>query len=348
MLATSVVATETTAPTTMMTAATATITVVETALFAALTLRFSAALALAFGTRTKLWTTIFTAVVATIATATTAATIILASTIAAAIAAFITTTFAGTFVLTRGRSDRGLLGRVAAEEALQPAKEAGFFGFGHGRRGRRLERAWLFAARARLFTALTGLLAPGFAGAKLVTRFLRLVITSQTIIGASRLIGIPSRTVLMARRPEIRTGIPTRISASFRLCRGTADFPALCRTRFFLRREYIEFGFGCDHPLRSGRMGFDSSRSRGESDLSDGGWGCRNSLFWRDGRGRWLDDGWRFNDSGGNGLGCERIFVFGLMGNDLDGGRLIGAGNGAFFCGGGWSGRTGALAARQA
>jgi hypothetical protein len=346
MFAATVVTAETTASTTMMTATAAAITVVKTALFAALTVRLGAALALAFRAGTKLRTTIFTAVVATITATTASATIVLATAVSTAIAAFVAATFAGTFVLTRSGCGGSLLGGVAAEEALQPAEEAGFFLFGNGRRGLRLECARLFAAFAGLlpalakwFTALARRLATRFARAKLVARFLRLIVTSRTVIGAGRAILTPGGA-------KARAGIATRISAGIRLFGRTADFPALSRANLLLGRENFKFGFGFDNRFGSGGEGFDRGRGRNRCDVGDGDWCLGSGLLCGDGRGGLLGNGWRFNDSGRSGLGRERIFILCLMVNDLDGGRLIGAGGGV--CGGGWSVRDGALAARQA
>lgn len=151
----------------------------------------------------------------------------------------------------------------------------------------------------------------------------------------------------MARRVKIRTGIATRIGAGIRLFRGTADFPALSRANVLLGRENIELGFGFDDRLGSGSEGFDRGRGRSRCDVGYGDWSHESGLLYGDGRGGLLGDDWRLDDSGGSGLGRERILILGLMINDLDGGRLIGTGDGVFVCGGGCSVRAGALAARQ-
>jgi hypothetical protein len=150
----------------------------------------------------------------------------------------------------------------------------------------------------------------------------------------------------MTRRTKIRAAVAAWISTGGWLRRLTADFPALSRASFFFGRKDFEFSFGFDDRLRSGRIGFDRGRSGHRGDDSDRGSGSR--LLGGDGRDGLLDVGWRFDDSGGSGLGSERVFVFGLVVNDLDRGRLISAARGVFVCGGGWGGRAGALAARQA
>jgi hypothetical protein len=339
----------------------ATIAVVETALFATLTVRFGVratlVLALAFWAGAKLGTTISTTIVATItaATASATATLVLAATVSTAVAAFVTTTFAAlTLILTLGRSGLTLRGGVASEEAPQPAEKARFLGFGNGGRGLRFKRALLTAwfagllfACAKCFAAIAGLLATGFAGAKLVACFLRLVAAGRSIIRARRPIGIASGlTVFMALRAEIRAAFAARISAGGGLFRLTADFPALRGANIFLGREDFEFSFGFYDCLGGGRFGFDRSRRGHGSD--DSGWGGGSGLLCGDGRGGLLDLDWRINDRGGSGHGRERVNVFTLVVNDLDGGRLVGAGGGVFVCCGGRGGRTRAFAARQA
>ncbi len=183
----------------MMTTTATPITIVEATLFAAVTVLFGVraalVLALAFRTGTELGTTVATTIVAAIAAATTATTttsaMILATTVSTAIAAFVTTTFATrTFVLPSGWGCRSLRRRIATKEALQPAEEAGLFGFGDGGRGLRFKRTlvatglftgWRFAFAERLAT-ITGRFTTRFAGAKLVARFLGLFAAGRTII----------------------------------------------------------------------------------------------------------------------------------------------------------------------
>jgi hypothetical protein len=273
---------------------------------------------------------------------------VLAAAISTAVAAFVTTTFAAlTFVLALGRRVWSLLGSITAEEAFQPAEEAGFFGFGHGGCGLRFKCAllatWfagLFFARTELLAAIAGLLTTGFAGAKLVAGFLRLVLTGWTIAIAGGL------TVLMALRAEVRAAFAARINAGGWLVRLAADFPALSGANIFLGREDFEFCFGFYDCLGGGRFGFDRNRRGHGSD--DSGRGGGSGLLCGDGRGGQLDLHWRFNDRSRSGHGRERVNVLMLVVNDLDGGRLVGAGGGVFVCCGGGSGRTGALAARQA
>jgi len=196
-----------------------------------------------------------------------------------------------------------------------------------------------------LFAALAGLLATGFAWAKLVTRFLRLFAAGGTIIRACRTFGIAGGlTVFVTLRAEIRTAFAPRIGAGGRLFRLATDFPALGRAGFIFGREDFEFCLGFDDRLGGERIGFDRSRCGHGSDNSD--WGGGSGLLCGDGRGWLLDLDWRFNDRGGSGLGRERVFVLCLVVNDLDGGRLVSAGSGVLFCGGGRGWRTGALAAR--
>ena len=156
-----IVTTETTATATMMTATAAVISAVETALFTALALLLGATLilALAFWAGTELlWATIFTTVVTAI-TATTASTAMgLATTVATAITAFVTTAFAGTFILTRGWCCHGLFRRVTGEKTFQPAEEGRLLGFDDGGCGLRLKRA-LLTTFAKLLFALTELFA---------------------------------------------------------------------------------------------------------------------------------------------------------------------------------------------
>jgi len=346
----------------MVTTTAATIGIVKTAWLAALPLRFWTALVLplAFRAGTKLRTTIFAAVVAAItATTTTAAAIVLATTVTTAIATFVTTTFARTFVLARSRCccGGGLLSSVAGKEAFQPAEETRFFGFGHGRRGLRLERARLFATFAELFLALTKLLTAfacrlttRFARTKIVARFPRLFAAGGAFIAANGHVFATSLglTVGMACRMKIRTAFAARIGAGSRLFRLAADLPALSRAGFLLGREDFEFGFGFNDRLGRGREGFDPGRSRFWCDDGDRVWGFCSGLLRGDGRDGLLDLRGRFNDCDRNRLGRERIFVLGLMVNDLDGGRLIAATGGIFIHCGGGSGRTRALAARQA
>ena len=224
-----VVTTETTTTAAMMAATATTIAVVEAALFAAVTLLIGvrAALILAFWAGTELRTTVATAIIATItaatasAAATAAATIVLAAAISTAVAAFVTTTFAAvTLVLALGRSCWSLLGGVTTEEVLQPAEEARFLGFDDCGCGFRFERA-LFATSAELFFALAGLFAAGFAGAKLVARFLWLLAAGWTIGVASLL------AVFMPLWAEVRAAFAARAGAGGRLFRLAADFPAL-------------------------------------------------------------------------------------------------------------------------
>jgi len=337
MFATAIVTAETTTSTSMMTATAAAIAVVEAALFAALTLRLGATLvlALAFRTGTKLRTTIFTAIVAAITATTAAATIVLATAVSAAIATFVTATFARTLVLTGSRCCGCLLGLIAAEEALQPAEEAGFLGFGNGWRGLRLKCARLLAtfagllpALAELFTTLARLFATRFTRTKLVARLLRLVVTSRAVIGARRLVGGAGRAIFAPGWAEARAGIATGISTGIRLFGGTADFPALGRTNFLLGWENLELGFRFDDRFGNRSRRFDRSRGGNRCNFGDGGWCGDGRLFCRNERGGLFRGGRRFDDSGRSRLGCERVFVLCLMVNDLDGGRLIGAGGG--------------------
>lgn len=178
MLAAAVVATETTTSATMVTASAATITIIETTLFATLTL------ILTFGTRAELRAAIFATVVAAITTTTTSTAMVLAATISAAVATFVPTTFAGgALVLALDGSGLGLFGG-ASEEAFQPAEKAGFFGFGDGWRGFRLERALFALLFAELLATFAGIFATGLAGAKLVAGFLRLFAAGGAIIAA--------------------------------------------------------------------------------------------------------------------------------------------------------------------
>lgn len=222
----------------MMTATAATIRVVEATWFAALTalVGVRAALVLAFWATAKLRTTVAAAIVATTASAT--ATLVAAA-ISTAVAAFVTTTVAAlAFVLALGRSGRSLCSRVAAEESFQPAEEAGFLGFDGGRRWLRFEGALLTALFAELFFTLAGLLATGFAGAKLVARFLRLFATGGTIIRACGTVGIArGLTVFVPLRAEVRAAFAARIGAGARLFRFAADFPALGMAGVFFGRK---------------------------------------------------------------------------------------------------------------
>ena len=258
LFAAAVVATETPASTTVMTAATAAIIVIETALLAALTVLFWAALILAFRARTKLRATVFAAVITTITATTASAAMLLATTVTTAIAAFITSAFAGTFVLLRGWCGLGLHCGIATEKTFQPTKEAGFFGFGDGGRGFWLKRALLttFAglllALTEWFAAFAWLFATGFAWAKLVARILRLFATGRPVIAADRLI-------VAARRTEIRATFATRVGTGGRLCGLTTNFPALRRADVLLGREDFEFGFGFNDHLGGGLEGFDRS-----------------------------------------------------------------------------------------
>jgi len=127
-----------------------------------------------------------------------------------------------------------------------------------------------------------------------------------------------------------------------------ADFPALGRAGILLGRENFEFSFGFNDRLGGGREGFDRGLRRNWSDEGDGGGGFRSGLLHGDERDGLLDLGWCFDDSDGSGLGCERVFVLGLVVNDLNGGRLVGAGGGVLVCSGGWGRRAWALTARQA
>jgi hypothetical protein len=146
---------------------------------------------------------------------------------------------------------------------------------------------------------------------------------------------------------KIRTTFAARIGVGSRLFRLTTDLPALGWTGFLLGRENLELGFGFNHRFGSGGEGFDGGRGCSRCDDGDRGWDCRSGLLCGHGHDGRLDIGHGFNSSG-NGCGRERIYVFGLVVNDLDGGRLIAAGDGIFVCSGGGSGRTRALAARQA
>lgn len=264
MFAAAVVTTETTTTAAMMATTAATIAVVEATWFTAWTaligVRATLVLALAFWASTELGTTVAIAIVATItaATASATATIILAATISTAVAAFVTTTFAAlTLVLMLGRSGLSLLGGVAAKEAFQPAEEAGFFGFGDGGCRRRFKRALLAAwfaglllACAELFFAFAELFTTGFAGAKLVARFLRLFAAGWTIIAACRTVGIAGGlTIFMPLWAEIRAAIAARIGAGGGLFRLATNFPALGWAGFFFRREDFEFCLGFDDCL---------------------------------------------------------------------------------------------------
>ncbi len=191
----------------MMTTTATTITIVKATLFAAVTVLFGIrttlilVLALAFWAGTELRSTVATAIVAAItaatASTTTASAMILTTTVSTAIAAFVTATFAaGTFVLTSGWGSCGFLGRIAAEETLQPTEEARFFGFGDGGRGLRFKRARLATIAELFFAWFTGLIlacaewfaafaerfTTRFARAKLVARFLWLFAAGRTFI----------------------------------------------------------------------------------------------------------------------------------------------------------------------
>ena len=99
----------------------ATIAVVETTLFAAVTVRLGVRAAVAFWAGAELRTAVSAAVITAItaATASATATMLLATAISAAVAAFVTTAFAAlTLILALVRSGRSLLGGVTAEEAL--------------------------------------------------------------------------------------------------------------------------------------------------------------------------------------------------------------------------------------
>jgi hypothetical protein len=357
MIATAIVTAETTAATTMMTATTAAITVIETA-FATLAGMLGTALVLPlpFRTGTVLRTAVFTTIVTAITTATTTAAIILAATVSTAIASFIATTLARTFVLTWSGSSWSLLGGVAAEETFQPTEKARFLGFGDGGRGLRLKRAWLFTALVELFFAFAERLfaftrefTAGFARAKLVTWLTRLLVAGRALITANGHLSTASLglTVGKARRMKVRAAFATGIGAGSGLFRLTTDLPALGRTGFLLWRENLEFGFGLHHRFGSGGEGFYGDRSCNRCNGGDRGWVCRSELLCGHGHDGRLDFRHCFNRSG-NGRGCERIDVFGLVVNDLDGGRLIAADGSIFVCSGGGRGRTGALAARQA
>jgi hypothetical protein len=336
----------------MVTTTATAIAVVETTMFAAVTVLLGVwaalVLALAFWAGAELRATVATAIVATVAAATASATMVLAATVTTAVTAFVTTAFAAlSLILTLGRCGRSLLGRVTTEESLQPTEETRFLGFGDGGRGFRFERALLAAwlaglllARAESFAAIAGLLTTGFAGAKLVACFLGLVTACGTIGIASGL------TIFMALRAEIRAAFAARIGAGGGLFRMAADFPALSRAGFFFGREDFEFCLGFDDRLGRGRIGFGRSRRGHGGD--DSGRGGGSGLLCGDGRGGLLDLNWRFNDRGGSGHGRERVNVLTLVVNDLNGGRLVGACGGVFVCCGGGSGRTGALTARQA
>jgi hypothetical protein len=338
----------------MMTATAAAITVVETT-FATLTGMLGTALVLPlpFRTGTILRTAVFTTIVAAVATATATAAIVLAATVSTAIATFIATTVARAFVLTWSGSGWGLLGGVTAKETSQPTEKARFLGFGDGGRWSWLKSAWLaalvelfFAFAERLF-AFTREFTAGFARAKLVTRFTRLLVAGRAFIAANGHLSTASLglTVGKARRMKVRAAFAAVIGAGSGLFRLTTDLPALGRTGFLLWRENFEFGFGLHHRFGSGGEGFYGGRSCNGCDDSDRDWICRSGLL----RGHRHDGRLDFRHCFyRRGNGCERIYVFGLVVNDLDGGRLIAAGGSIFVCSGGGRGRTGALAARQA
>jgi len=241
-------------------------------------------------------------------------------------------------------SSWGWLSSVSAKETFQPTEKAGFFGFGDGGSGLRLERALLTALFAELLTTFTRLLATRFAGTKLVAWFLRLFAAGGAIIVARRTVGIASLTIFMTLRTEIRAAFAARISVGGWLFRLAADLPALGWASFSFWRKDFELGFGFDDSFGGDRFDFDRSRRSHGSD--DGDWGGGSGLLCGDGCGGLLDVGWRFDDRCRSGLGRERIFVLALVVNDLNGGRLIAAGGGFFA--GGWGGRAGAFAARQA
>ena len=203
----------------------------------------------------------------------------------------------------------------------------------------------MFFAFAERFFAFTREFTTGFARAKLVTRFTRLLVAGRAFIAANGHLSTASLglTISMARRVKIRAAFAARIGAGSGLFRLTTYLPALSGTSLLLRRENLEFGFGFHHRFGSRGEGFDGGRSCNRCDDGDRGWVCRSGLLCGHGHDGRLDFRHCFDSSG---RGCERIHVFGLVVNDLDGGRLIAAGGSIFVCSGG--GRTGALAARQA
>jgi hypothetical protein len=243
--------------------------------------------------------------------------------VAAATAAMtaVTAVFAAVLIaerrVARGRSGRRGRGR-AAEKTFQPAEEAAGLGLGGHSGARRTRIAVLAALRAR---ALARLAALGAEIGTLATFAFALLAAGSFAFGA--------RTV--------ETAFATRaIAARLAGRTETFAFPGLRRDRLrALRREDVQLGLIVGRRGGGGRLAFEREELGG-SGCSGGRVGARRAN--RSGRGSGGRGGGgrgRLGRSGGRSRRCgrrlrsgrgERVLVFARSVDDLDRGRLVGAG----------------------